>query len=423
MKMVSRQWCDSIGQLLGPWLEGRRQFVLFFCVIALFFLVGLAKIQRGSPIMLQPNMWDPGDDWTFYHLSAVNIIEEGLWMPSVSGSYTFPAGFLYNYFIALCYLVFGVDPSYVFLVQSVMLGSTVVLLFLAFRRKLRPRTQFALLAALTIFALLDVQRHYVVRLLSENLFIFESALFFYLLFLGYLDGRRWARILAMGLLGAMLLTRPNALVFMLPLLILLIITRHGRGRLGYLDFLAGLLLLMVVVSFMGLRNHAVTGKWIFFPPAKWAAFYIPGYGGAPEVASRLLGPNAVQEGLYPLMKMMGIAFAKEPGVMSVAYAKRVLFSAGFLPVLYPDYQYRPHWLLMWVAYIAVIAFRLAGGRPISFQEKTLHLYVFTMLALVVGFAHIGNYGFRFLIPIVLPAVAGAVPLIDLMRLPWRREAG
>lgn len=424
MRLLSREFWRSTNQLLGPWLEGRRQLFLLFGVIALFFLLGLAQTWSN---LGEPFKFHPGDDWTFYHRNATNILEEGLWMHYVSGPYTLghhPAGFLYNYFIALCYWVFGAHPSYVYLVQSAMLGSTVVLLFLAFRRKLRPRTQLVLLAALTVFAFLDVQRYYVIRLLSENLFIFESALFFYLLFLGYLDRRRWAQIAALGLLGVMLLTRPNILIFVPPLLAWLIITRHGRGRGKYLDFVAGLLLLMVVGSFIGLRNHAVTGKWIFFPPAKWAAFYIPGYGPAPTAAKRLLGPNAVREGLYPLMKMMGIAFTKDPGVMSVAYVKRILFSVGFLPILRPEYRYRPHWLLMWVAYIAVIAFRLAGDRPINFREKTLHLYVVTLLSLEVGVStNLGNYGFRSLFPIVLPAVAGAVPLIDIVRLPWRREAG
>jgi hypothetical protein len=54
--------------------------------------------------------------------------------------------------------------------------------------------------------------YFVLQLFSENLLIFGLALFCYLTRLGFVDHRRWARIAALAILGAILLVRPNALL-------------------------------------------------------------------------------------------------------------------------------------------------------------------------------------------------------------------
>ncbi len=209
--------------------NGSKTFkaVVFSGLVLLFFMIGffqhrqeLGKVFVGLP----------GDDWTAYHESAVNILQEGFWIPQIKGPYTKPTGFLYIYFLALCYQIFGIQPSWVYLLQSALLGASVGLTFFAFGRSLKAGTQGLFLLFLCLFAFLDIQRHYTGRLLSENLFIPEISLFFYWLFKGYLDQKPWARIASLGLLGPIFLTRPTIILFIPMLSVWLFFYYHGGKK-------------------------------------------------------------------------------------------------------------------------------------------------------------------------------------------------
>ena len=47
------------------------------------------------------------DDWSRYARFALDIVDNGILMPSLEECYWSPASFLYNYFVAFCFYAFG----------------------------------------------------------------------------------------------------------------------------------------------------------------------------------------------------------------------------------------------------------------------------------------------------------------------------
>jgi len=92
-------------------------------------------------------------------------------MPAVRGPYRRPGGFLYNYFLAGLFRALGINASYVYVVQSLLLGVSVSLMYLAFRPCLAPVSGLVYLGAVALFMYADYRR-FAFRLLSENLLLF-----------------------------------------------------------------------------------------------------------------------------------------------------------------------------------------------------------------------------------------------------------
>ena len=212
------------------------RIALLLALIAVF--LGLGFYAHSSELG-RPFYGHPDDDWTHYHKHAVDVLENGPFIPSLPKAYTTPAGFLYIYSVAFIYRLFGVNPGAVYLAQSALLGFSVWLLFLAFGRGLSPSGKAALICMLVFYAVFDVQRPYTGRLLSENLAIWEVAFFFNLLLWGYTDNRSWARVASLAWLGVLYLTRPNFLPFAAACPVWLGIWRHGRGKAPYWEFALG----------------------------------------------------------------------------------------------------------------------------------------------------------------------------------------
>jgi Dolichyl-phosphate-mannose-protein mannosyltransferase len=407
----------AIRRGFAAWFNRGRLPILLAGIVALFALAGLAQVWRHWS--LPPAYgWPAGDDYEWYHHMAVDVVERGLAMPAAPVPYSLPAcraGFLYIYFVALCYRVLGVHPPAVFVVQSAMLGGSVALLFLTFRRELGQPAQALLLGSLGVFAFLDMERQYAIQLFSENLVIFELAGFFYLTRLGFVDGRRWARIPALAVLGTIPLTRPNAVFFVPAALLWLIAFR--RGRRFWRDLALGVVGLAAVLSAMAMRNHAAGGQWVAFPPVEWRALPVPGYdyrGPGAEVVVRQVDRP---QGALPLVKLVLHAWSRDPAGVGREYARRILFVAGFVPLVQPKFRYRPHWMLLWVAFVAALAWRLVRGPRPGPMVQILLIWLAVFLGPLVAISSIANYGFRYVVPGVLPAVAGAVVLLAVPRGP------
>jgi hypothetical protein len=197
------------------------------------------------------------------------------------------------------------------------------------------------------------------------------------------------------------------MIFIPPLLAWLLLSRQGRALVAPRLLLAGLLLFALVFSTMGLRNHAATGQWTFFTPTKWEMFEVPGYGKRLSQAVTPNGPDAPREGTLPVLILIAQAFADRPVATAEAYARRLLYCFGFMPLIEPTHQYRPHWMLAWALYLAGLAHALARRHPLDPAQTALALYVWPMLAGVVGVTWLASYGFRFQVTIVLPMLAGA----------------
>jgi hypothetical protein len=396
--------------ILTSWRNRFWLPTMLLSVVALFAIAGLVQVWSYLTVPYH-YAWPMKDDYDAYHYWAVDIVEHGLAMRLAPVPYALPAGFLYIYFVALCYKVFGILPPVVFIVQSAMLGGSVVLLFLAFRDEPGRPAKYLLLLGLAAFAFLDVGRQYALQLFSENLLIFELAGFFYLTQRGFVGGRSWARILALAVLGAIPLTRPNAVLFVPGALMWLIVNRRGVGF--WRDLASGLVAFAVVFSLMALRNHAAGGQWTAFPPFPRNAvggLDVPGYGG-PLGTVVAAGQAQDWRGTRTLVELALRAWWRDPLEVAREYGRRILFTGGFLPLVQPEFRYRPHWMIMWAVFVGALAWRLARGVELGPMVELLLIWLVTFLGPVVATTQIANYGFRYVVPGVLPAVAGAVVLL------------
>jgi hypothetical protein len=393
------------------WRERTWLTSLCLGVIALFAVAGLLQVWS---IYSQPYLYalPMADDYDAYHYWAVDIVNNGLAMRAAPIPYTLPAGFAYIYFVALCYLILGIDPPAVFVAQSALLGGSVVLFFLAFRGELRRPAQLVLLVGLSLFAFVDVGRQYALQLFSENLLIFLVAAFFYLARLGFIDGRRWARIAALAVLGAIPLARPNAVPFV-PLALVWVIARRG-GPGFWRDLALGGVALVLVFNLMGLRNYAAGGRWTLFPPLPFSnvsrGLDVPGYGGF-DAWTTAMGPEAQWRGTPQVAELVLRGWRQDPAGVAKAYGQRVLYTAGFLPLLESAYRPRPHWMVMWAVFLGALTWRLARGLEVPPMVVLLLIWLVAFLGPVIAVTLITNYGFRYVVPAVLPAVAGAVVLL------------
>ena len=319
---------------LSRLIQPSSPFILT-AVVGLFALVGLWQVRH---LLAQPYhyAWPMRDDYDEYHWYAVDVIRNGPAMSVAPVLYARPFGFLYIYFVALWYRIVGVQPPLVFVIQSAMLGGSVVLLFLAFRDALSRSAQVLLLMSLSAFAFLDIERQYAVQLFSENLLVFEIAAFFYLARRGFVDGRRWARILAFAVLGTITLTRPNAILFVPAALVWVV--RRRRGARFWLDVACGVALLVAVSSLMAFRNHAAGGDWTMFPPFTrefLRGVSIPGYENV-RSQLRAAGPPEEWNGTRSLIAVALQAWLHHPLLVVRDYGRKILFLAGFLPVVVSD---------------------------------------------------------------------------------------
>jgi hypothetical protein len=142
-------------------------------------------------------------------------------MPSVAESYYHPAGFLYNYFLAFCFFVFGPKLEPIFLTQSVLISLTIYFTYKTLRSGMGILRRIAFLFTLMLFGKLDVFDKFSFLLLSENLALFSVALFFFFLKKGLKTKNNFSFYFSSALLSLNVLIRPNIFPFTLLFLIAL----------------------------------------------------------------------------------------------------------------------------------------------------------------------------------------------------------
>ena len=132
----------------------------------------------------------------------------------------------------------------------------------------------------------------------------------------------------------------------------------------------------IVCSLLPLRNYAVTGNigvWAALRPAGWQ---LPDAEGKPSVPA--------------------VDWLAESARF---YGARTAFVIGIPTFLRPEFRVRPHWLLMWTG---VVLYLWSSGRcPRMFWERLLLTLAAVYLLPLVAVAHITNYGFRMVTPVVL----------------------
>ena len=205
------------------------------------------------------------DDWHTYKQLALSVVRDGLSMPALATSYAgLPHGFLYIYFVAAIFAVAGVNSTYVYLVQSVVLGLSISLMYLVVRKRLTPAGGLTFLLTLTALMYVDVFRHLTFKLLSENLYFVLCPLLLILLFrsIEQTDRRLRDSLLAGAMLGLIVLARPSFILSAAMVIAAVWLWTIVKGQSSWPPALL-LLGTAIGVSAVVARNYAVTGRATF----------------------------------------------------------------------------------------------------------------------------------------------------------------
>ena len=181
-----------------------------FWIVAIFSLALLVRILHLGGLQSAPFFGCLIGDGEGYHAWACLIVS-GDWM----GKDVFYQAPLYPYFLAVIYRLLGTDPSWVLKIQAVMGAISCVLILDASWRLFSKR---AGIVAGLMLALYGPSLFYEILIQKSALDLFFGSLIVWLL-CGLIEQRRQRTLVALGAsLGALVLTRENALVFILPIL-------------------------------------------------------------------------------------------------------------------------------------------------------------------------------------------------------------
>lgn len=403
-----------LDNLAGFCCTKRAGTILAISFIAVFLVLSLTRNYDFKSFESILN--DIGNDWGTYAHHALDIKQNGMLMPSAITAYCSPAGFLYNYFIALCLVIFGEKILPVFVIQHLMLGLSIALIYWTFRDKMRGLTGLAFLCALFVFALKDVYKNYTPLLLSENLAIFLMALFFFCFIKGFERGKPLLQFTSAFLLGLAILTRPNIFIYGIVLIPLVASYYIKRGVPGYRDLLIFASALIAGASFLGIRNYLLLKQFAFLPTNMSSIYGLINFHPIPgSVDLSKAGPNLLYTKLHLDILIVNYAeyIMQEPGLFLQFYFKKILFCLGYLPVLLRGaYAPRLRWMAMWTGYFAYLFLHVKDHKKWEMWETSVHLYIFCYYGSLVMTTTVHNYGFRMLIPGIFFVLVFAFMALD-----------
>jgi len=347
----------------------KRTNDLLACSLILIFgiIAGIRLYPYQNDLNLILN--GPLDDWKMYAQTALDIHSNGLSIPSVHGDYDFPNGFLYNYFLAVCFSIFGTNTVPIYIIQSCFVGLSIFVSYRTFREHMRPLTRMLFLFVFFLFGLLDMNKYYSFRFLSENLIILLLALFFYQTKKA-IETESWLNFLNSGMfLGLGIMTRPN--LFPIALLMIVIITFYTiKKKINLSNYSILLTSFVICSSILALRNLSVTGNMTFFPVNSFTFFKL-----------YFIHPDLIITNIF----------------------HKLLFTVGYLSSIDPAFQWRPHWTFLWITYFVYLIFKFRRKEELKIWEKLMHLFIFSyaaMMIFVIDTNLIGCYGFRYILPLV-----------------------
>ena len=352
-----------------------------------FAIVGfilVATIIRLYPFTeTTPGISNGIDDWFRYWENAQVISKKGLLLPSQS-VYFGPGSFLYNYFLALCFLFFGENLVPIYFIHSILLAFSILMIYYAFRKELGGLTSILLLITLFSFALLDTYKCYTFRLLSENLAIFTLSAFVYFVKLGFDSNRVKFQFLATFVLILSVLIRPTFFPIAFVYTFFLV-SYYFKNPLSKRRNLLGMFLLLFSgISLLGLRNYIVSGTWIFLPSE-----------GSSDSLKQFLALD-----------------------FTIIY-KKVLFAFGLLSFLNPDYYPRPHWFLLWFLYLNYLLNRVKNWKTIPYSEIIFNSFIVSFYLLTILFLTVDSYGFRAFLPVQFILIGVSFISVDKLILKTR----
>ncbi len=349
--------------------QSQADVLLLFLCISIFTLAAFIRVSLNQYSLQE--LLTGTDDWNFYARYGLDIKENGLLIKSVEGNYLWPAGFLYNYFVAACFLFFNNSPTAIYIIQSALLGFAVAVTYFLFRHRMKNTTAWIFLFTLILFGFADIFKNYSFRLLSENLALLTVVLFFYFFQLNIRKSTPFMQLVAGLFLGVSTLTRPNILPFTI-LFSLLLAALSFLKKINIKDYWFMLLCCFMILLLLPLRNYLVTGDFAFLPVNGSFLDYIK--------------------------RENEISLLKEPLPYLGYYGKKILYCLGFLPVLDSNYQVRPHWIMMWAGYFIYIISYFKKTVPAKHSESFMHLFILIFYGTLILIAPIQIYGFRIFLP-------------------------
>lgn len=364
----------------------RTDYILALCIPLLFVVIALFRLYPFHNT-LQQIVNDSGNDWSKYAANALDIKHNGILLPAVDGAYEKPASFFYSYFLALCFYLFGDNNLPVYILQNLMLGLSIIFVWLTFRERMSKPVSYGFLFALVVFGITDVSMYYTFRFLGENLALFALSVFF-LLFLNGIEKNKMPELFASAVfLGMAVLTRPNIFLFAVLLIILLVV--HIIKTQKVKPFAIFISVLVITSSFLAIRNYFIC-HCIQQMPSQGMLFNMIAFHPIPASVDISSANNYYAAYVQYLLQ--------EPGMFITHYLKKIAFCFGFMNAVVPSYHWFPHWTLMWLGYFTYLFFLFRNKIKTTLHEKATHIFILTYFASLVLVGQIENYGFRMLIP-------------------------
>jgi hypothetical protein len=409
-----RKKCAPIADFLNFCSTKRAGTILAISFIAVFFILSLVRNYDFKSFESILNA--TGDDWGIYAQHALDIKQNGMLMPSAKTAYCSPAGFLYNYFIALCLVIFGERSLPIFVVQHLMLGLSVALVYWTFRDKMKGFTGFIFLCTLFFFALKDVYKNYTPLLLSENLALFTMSLFFFCFIKGFEKDNLFLQFTAAVLLGLSILTRPNIFVYGIALIPLIMYHYCKKDRSGFRNLSIFVILLILSSSLLFIRNYLLLKELCFLPSNMSSINGLKNFHPIPpSVDLSRASANLLYTKLHLNKIIANYAeyIMQEPRLFFYFYFKKILFCLGYLPILLSgSYGPRLRWMAMWAGYFTYLFLHVKNHEKWEMWEVAVHMYILCYYGSLVMTTTVHNYGFRMLIPAIFFVLVFAFIALD-----------
>jgi hypothetical protein len=369
--LESKAYYNKIGNFLAFTIIG------FFIVATIIRLYPFTETNLGISNGI--------DDWFRYWDNAKDISKNGLLIPSQSSVYYGPGSILYNYFIAFCFILFGENLIPIYFIQSMLLASSILLIYYAFREQLSGIIGLLLLVTLFLFGILDTYKYYTFKLLSENIAIFTLSFFIYCVKIGFDNNKVSFHYLATFFFVLSVLIRPTLfpIAFVYAFFLIFYYFKNTLFEKQNLFLLLGLLL--IGISILGFRNYLIAGTWTFLPSE-----------GASDSWKQLLSID-----------------------LDILY-KKVLFALGFLSYLNPEYYPRPHWFIIIVLYFFYLYYRIKYWKSISSSEIIFNSIIISFYVLTILFVTVDSYGFRAFLPIQFLLIAISFLSIEKLILRFKK---
>ncbi len=231
-----------------------RKILISIVITSVLLSLGYAFFYKINPVV----------DSQAYNSIAQNLLEGNGFREDANASYEFDtsivrAGPGYEFFLAGVYKVFGYNFGVVWVIQALLHGLTVLLIFftsrLVFKNKLYNNT-IALLAS-AAFAFHPDLIEISAMILTETLYLFFTVLVVYLFVLHYHNPKKLILSVLLGIvLGVGLLSRPPLLLFIPIIAIWFATKRNWRGLLAFIVATTIVLLPWVV------RNYQIYNQII-----------------------------------------------------------------------------------------------------------------------------------------------------------------